>query len=198
MTISRDISIAIITAIPLLMSPLMSFLFHRWGLARKVKEIELCEKRVRIIERLLTLEKHVSDSDEARNLLQIERAAILQKLGAERVRECNACETVVERLSIMRRTLLLYQQPTMKASIYRGFFWFFFSFGVLGILFMSFAVWQFGKKEDWLLPLGGLVYVAIGLLFRAIALRQLERFHLERLQTARLLSSDPRSWQPAS
>lgn len=186
MEIPKEVLVAVIGAIPALLAPLISSSLQRQGFARKAKEVEVVEKRVQIIERLLTLEKHLSD--ERRKLLQIELADIAQDLVAERVRERASGGTVVERLPMLRRALLVYEQPTMKASVYRGFFWLFLSLGLLGGLFSSFL--KYGDADWPFAIIGGLFYIAIGLSFRAAALRQHKR---AQASAAEVLNRDPGS-----
>src|SRR5262245_16172465 len=188
----------IIAAIPALLVPLLSPLMQRLGFARQEKEIGVFQKRLQIIEQLLTLEKHLSD--ETRNLLTNELADIAHDLVADRGRERSAVKTVLHRLSIFERFLLIYPQPTMRAFIYRGMFWFLLSLGVLFIIsvfidpiinaFVYEGALYFDPSKIFPFASIGAFYVAIGLLFRGLALRQLKRS-----QAARLLRSDPSSFQ---
>jgi hypothetical protein len=191
MLIQREFLPALPSAIAAVLAPLIIFLLERRGLARKAKEIEVVEKRVQIIDRLLTLEKHLPD--ETKNQLPIELANIAQKLVAqnrvaEQVRERIAHETSVQRRPIWRRFLLVYPLPTIRAHIYRGVFWFLL---LLSVLFLSYGLLQTRHLPGRFMLLctpGGftmlvlpslvvlLFNVVIGLQFRGAALRELKRF----------------------
>jgi hypothetical protein len=171
--IPTQVVVAIIGATPALLAPLVTSLLQRRGSAREARELETIEKRVLIIERLLALEKHLPDG--RKKLLQDELADIAQDLVTKRTRDFAVADTVVERLSFLKRVFLVYQQPTLSASVYRGFFWFFFSFGILGSL-STFLVGVQSDDPDWPFAIiGALLYIVIGLLFRAAALRQRKR-----------------------
>lgn len=173
MDIPKEVLVAIIGAIPALAAPLLSSLLQHRGFAQRTKELELLEKRVQVIERLLVLEKHLSD--ERKKMLQTELADIAQDLVADRVRERAAGGTVVERLPMLRRFLLVYEQPTSRASAYRNFFWFFLSISVLGFFSVLF-VGKTIESANWpIAAIGMLFYVMIGLFFRSAALRQQKR-----------------------
>jgi len=173
MDIPKEVVVALIGAIPALLAPLVNSLLQRRGFAQSAKELEAVEKRIQITERLLTLEKYLSE--DKRKLLRAELAAVAQDLVAERVREHAAGGTEVEGLPFLRRALLIYAQPTMRASVYRGFFWFFLFFGILGGVSASFVSLQSGDTEWPFAVIGGLFYVVIGLFFRSAALRQQKR-----------------------
>ena len=173
MEIPKEVVVALIGAIPALAAPLLSSLLQRRGAAQRTRDVELLEKRVQIIERLLALDTHLSD--ERKKMLHAELADIAQDLVADRVRERVAGGTAIERLSILRRFFLIYEQPTTRASIYRGFFWVFFSFCVLGPL----SILSLRKTEGvkvWALAATGVVFYAmIGLFFRSAGVRQQKR-----------------------
>lgn len=173
--VTTQVVVAIIGATPVLLAPLVTSLLQRQGYAQKAKEVEMIEKRVQIIERLLALDEHLSD--ERKNLLKVELADIAQDLVAERSRVSVAGSMAVERLSFLSRTLLVYEQPTLRASVYRGFFWFFLSVGLLVALVAPFADMQSENTDmNWPFAVfGALFYVVIGLLFRSAALRQHKR-----------------------
>lgn len=173
MEIPREVLVAIIGAIPVLLAPLIGSSLQRRDLAERAQEVEVLGKRVQLIERLLALDKHLSD--ERRKLLQVELADIAQDVVAERRKERAAGGTVVERLSFVHRSLLLYELPTTRASVYRGFFWFFLSIGVVGGFSGALLPSKSGDS-DWPFALiGGLLYIAIGLAFRGAAVRQHKR-----------------------
>ena len=104
MAIPKEVVASAIGAIPALLAPVISSFLQRRGFAQKAKEMDVVEKRVEIIERLLMLENNLSY--ERKRLLQVELADIAQDLVAERVRERAAGATVVARLPIHRRWLL--------------------------------------------------------------------------------------------
>jgi len=174
----KEVVAAIIATIPAVLAPLASFWLQRQGFTYKAKELDVIEKRVQLIERLLALEGQLSA--ERRSALQQELADIARDLVAERSRERTAGATAVEQFSAWRRLLLAYEQPTMKASVYRGFFWFFLGLSVLVV----FSSWTIGIESGdeqpgdgvWMsagIALSGLVlYGGIGAIFRSAALRQ--------------------------
>jgi len=178
---SPDVVPAIIGAIPALLAPFASSWMQRQGFTYKAKELDVIEKRVQLIERLLALEGQLSA--ERRSALQQELAEIARDLVAERSRERAAGATAVDQFSAWRRVLLVYEQPTMKASVYRGFFWFFLGLGVLVVL----SSWMIGVESGSGHPEGGvgtsaviafsglLLYGGIGAIFRSAALRQHRR-----------------------
>lgn len=168
--IPKEILVAVIGAVSALLAPLLSSFLQRSGNAQKAKELEVVEKQVQIIERLLTLEKYLSD--ERRKLLQTELADLAREVVAERVRERSPSATVVDRLPMWRRWFLAYEQPTMRASVYRGFFWFFLVIGVLGGTLGTMGSLQTGGADWPFAVIGGLFYLAIGLAFYFAALRQ--------------------------
>jgi hypothetical protein len=143
MQIPKEVYVALIGAIPALATLFSSFLQQR-GSAHRAKEVEMLDRRVQVIERLLTLEKHLSD--ERKKLLQTELADIAQDLVADRLRERAAGGTAVERLPMLRRFLLVYEQPTKRASTYRGFFG---SFSRLAFFWGFLLFWLV-----WFLPCG--------------------------------------------
>ena len=169
MHLQTEVLVAVIGAISALLAPRISFLLQRQGLSQKAKEVEVLDKRAQIIERLLALERHLSEARTKQ--LQAELAEIAQDVIAERARELAAGATVVERLSFLRRALLVYEQPTMRASVYRGFYWFFLSVALVGGLSVSLLP----SVERLSAVIGGLFYVVIGLLFRSAARRQQKR-----------------------
>lgn len=186
MEIPREVAVAIIGAIPALAAPLFGSLLQRRGSAQKTKDVELLEKRIQIIERLLSLDKHLSE--ERKKMLQAELADITQDLVADRVRERVAGGASVEHLSFQRRFFLNYEQPTTRASIYRGFFWFFFSICVLfAISMLSVAITE-GLEEWPIFATGIVVYAMITLFFRSAAVRQLKR---AQASAARQMSNEP-------
>ena len=172
MEIPKEILIAIIGAVPAIAAPLISSLIQRRGAAQKTIEVELLEKRVQVIERLLSLDKHLTDDRTI--LLQEELAEITQDLISDRVKERLGKETVIDSLSTIRRFFLIYVQPTIKASVYRGFFWFFCfiaTFGSISVLLLGSELYD---HEILMTTIFGLVfYGGIGLLFRSAAIRQL-------------------------
>lgn len=178
MEISKEVAVAIIGVIPALAAPLFSSLLQRRGAAQKTRDVELLDKRVQIIERLLILDKHLSD--ERKKMLQAELANIAQDLVADRVRERIAGGVSVEHLSILRRFFLIYEQPTTRASIYRGFFWFFFIVSVFPsfpILFFTFSEQGIEGIVTALFPIASMFifYGMIALFFRSAAVRQQKR-----------------------
>ncbi len=173
MDIPREVLVALIGAVPAMLAPLISSFMQRRGFAQKAREVEVAEKRVQIIERLLSLEEHLSEK--SKKLLQTELADIAKDFVEERIRERSAVETVVESLPIRRRWLLAYEQPTLRASVYRGFFWFFLAIGCLGGISGIIVNLQYGDKDWPFVMIGGLFYIAIGLAFRTAALRQQKR-----------------------
>ena len=176
MDIPKEVVVAMIAAIPGLAAPLFSSLLQKRGLAQRTKEVEMLEKRVQVIERLLMLEKHLSD--ERKKMLQIELADIVQDMVADRVRERAAGGTVVERLPMLHRVFLVYQQPTTRASVYRGFFWVLISIGIFtpfSAIAVAFSEEVTANDLPYLLIVyigGSLFYVMLGLVFRSAALRQ--------------------------
>ena len=173
MDISPQIVGAAIAAIPPLLSPWFSSSFQQRGLTQKAKEAEVIEKRIQVIEQLLALGQHLSE--EKKNILQAELANIVQDIVAERQREHAAVGTDVRILPWWNRYLLLYDQPTLRASVYRGIYWFFLFIGIFGAFSISVLSYE---SEDPDLPfaiIGALVYVVIGLFFRAAAVRQQKR-----------------------
>lgn len=188
MDIPKEVVVAVIGAIPALLAPLVSSFLQRRGFAQKAKEVEVVDKQVQIIERLLSLEKHLSE--EEKKLLQIQLADITQDIVQERKREQTVGETVVESLPIHHRWLLVYEQPTMRASVYRGFYWFFLAIVVLGGISASIASLQHGDTDWPFAIIGGLFYVTIALAFRAAALRQQK---LAKASARKVSASDLRS-----
>ena len=57
----KEIWVAIITATPALVGIVVSWVLQNRGFAQRVKQVEAFEKRVQVIERLFTLEKHLSN-----------------------------------------------------------------------------------------------------------------------------------------
>lgn len=173
MEIPREVVVALIGAIPALAAPLFSSLLQRRGAAQKSRDVELLEKRVNVIERLLALDKYLPDDHKA--ILRSELADITQDLVAERVRERAAGGTIVERLSVLRRFFLIYEQPTTRATIYRGFFWFFL-FIAVGIPLSIIPAMKLEGAETWPITFFGTAfYGMVALFFRSAAIRQQKR-----------------------
>jgi len=171
MEIPKEVVVAIIGAIPALAAPLVSSLIQRQGDAQKTRGVELLEKRVQIIERLLSLDKYLSNDRAI--LLQEELDDIAQDLIADRVKERLVSGVVVDKISTLRRFLLIYEQPTIKASVYRGFFWFFCFITTVGGTSVLLLGSEFYEYEIMMTTLFGLIfYGGIGLLFRSAAIRQ--------------------------
>ncbi|HUJ42279.1 MAG TPA: hypothetical protein VLW52_01605 [Opitutaceae bacterium] len=175
MAISKEVLAAVIGAVPVVAAPLVGWLLEHRGDSQRSKKLESLDKRAQLVERLLALDKHLTD--ERRQMLEAELVYIEHDLVADRVREHAAGTTMVERLSVLRRFLLLYDQPTRKASIYRGFFWAFLFCGFLGagsaLLTLANA-----KPEEPHWPTAIFVllfYSGIGLICRAAARQQLKR-----------------------
>lgn len=171
--VTAQVVVAVIGAIPVLLAPLITSLLQRQGFFQKAKEVEMIEKRVQIIEKLLALEEHLPD--ERKNMLKVELADIAQDLVAERVSVSVAGGAAVERLSFLGRAFLVYEQPTLRASIYRGFFWFFLSVGLLAGLSTALLGIESGEMDWPVVVIGASLYIVIGLFFRAAALRQRKR-----------------------
>jgi hypothetical protein len=184
MQLSKEVLVAIIGAVPAIAAPPISWLLQHRGDAQKAREVEALERRVQLIERLLALEKHLSD--ERKKMLQAELAHIAEDLVADRARERAAGETVVEGLPKLRRLLLLYDQPTARASVYRALFWILVGFPLFG------AVSVVSLPEtttEWpVFALGMSVYLVVGLLFRSAAVRQQKR---ARAVAARGVTGEP-------
>lgn len=167
MEIPKEIIAAAIAAIPAVLAPWISSSLQRRGLARKAREVEVIEKRVQVIERLLSLDQQLSE--DKRNILQDELADIVHDIVAERAEERSVIGTDASKLPRWKRYLLFYSQPTLKASVYRGFYWLFLFFVLIMLIF------PFIEETKEPLPVaifGGLFYLAIGLTFRAAAVRQ--------------------------
>ena len=169
-----DISeiIKIIGAILAVLSPWLNSSFQQRALVQKAKESEVIDKRVQVIERLLALDQHLSESEKA--ILETELADIVQDVIAERERERTAAGADVKTLPRWNRYILLYEQPNLKASVYRGFFWFFLAIGIFGALSMALLSDETTGLESDLgfAILGASFYVVISLFFRAAAVRQ--------------------------
>jgi len=172
MELSPEIIGAAIAAVPALLAPWISSSLQRRGLARKAREVEVIEKRVQVIERLLNLDKHLSE--EEKNTLQAELADIVQDIVVERVRERTAAGTDVGILPRWNQYLLLYEQPNLKASVYRGFYWFFLAIGIVGAFSISALSYETADPDMPFAIIGALFYVVIGLFFRKAAMRQQE------------------------
>lgn len=168
MEIQKEVWVAIISAAPALLAPLLSWILQYRGVAQKIRELDVLEKRIQVIERL----NGIGDAlpEESRRVLRAELAAITQDLIADREREHAAGSTIVSHLPNWRRLLLYYEQPTAKASIYRGCYWF--------CLFGALSMISVGFEGDTLLGAaipGMIFYLFIGLLFRGAAMRQQNR-----------------------
>ena len=170
MDIPTEVITAIIAATPGLVGIIVSWILQHQESARSVKQIDTLYKRVQVIERLLTLEKHLTD--ERRDILITELAEIAEDLVTERVKERTAGAKTLELMPRLRRWLLLYDQPTWKASLYRAFYWIFtFFIGGMGS-FVTFSMPIADWDRPFLVFFPILFYVAIGIIFRSAAVRQ--------------------------
>src|SRR5262245_23642275 len=185
MNVPWEKTAGMITAGSAFLAALINYLSQHVGLARKTNEIEVVVKRVQLIEELLKLDL----SDETRNPLKNELTYTAKHLIAERARERTAIDTDFEGLPILRRALLVYQQPTLRASVYRGLFWLFLSISVWVCLSVLVVVLSIGSPVWPIALFGGVVYFAISLVFRALAIHQLK---LAKARAAFRLSSDLR------
>ena len=120
-------------------------------------------------------------TDEEKKIIRAELAYIAMDLVADRTRERAAGKMEVKLLSPVRRFLLLYEQPTTRASVYRALFWILSAFGLFsGILtlMMPYQLEPGISAPKWSMALFGMLfYLGIGYLFRSAARRQLKRAH---------------------
>lgn len=169
----RDLLIAIVGAAPAVLAPLISWVFTRMGVNSKSMELELLERQVGLIQKLGALEDDLLGQQKER--LRTEVAEIVHDLVVDRERERKSGGTDTRGFRWVKRFLLLYEQPNLRASIYRLMFWALSIFG----LFVSVSVLA-GNRElgpDWLavFSFGAILYIGSALLFRAAARRQQNR-----------------------
>ncbi len=177
MEISKEVVAAIIGAVPVVAAPLVAWMLDRRGEAKGIRRLEALEKRVQVIDRLLALDKHLTD--ERRETLEAELANIAQDLVADRAREHAAGKTAVERLTIVQRLLLLYDQPNRRASIYRGFFWAFLFCAFLG---SGSALLTFSNEKPEQSPWPTALFVFLFYFVIALMCRQGAKQQLRRAQ----------------
>jgi len=172
MDIPKEVWPAAVGAVPALLALFVTWILENRGSSQRLKHVTELEKRVQVIEKLLSLENSLpADFQE---MLRVELTEIAQDLVANRVQERTAGETSVERLGRLRRWFLVYAQPSLSAHIYRALYWLFLAvvlFAALGILIEG------TMRPELVLPLavGLLVYLLIAYLFRTAALRQQKR-----------------------
>lgn len=172
-----NLVIAIIGTIPAIAAPLISWLLPHRGFARRTRDLEALGKKVQLIERLVGLEEHLSEQQ--KKMLWAELADIAEDLVADRARVRSAVRMEVKGLSKLRLFLLLYDQPTTRASVYRVLFWSLWVFGLLGGL--SLLTLTIAGKSDLdgrelpIAMLGTMFYLGLGLIFRSAARKQQKR-----------------------
>jgi hypothetical protein len=169
----KEIIVALIGLASATLVPFVSSLLQRRNFDERSGEAGLLERRVRLIERLLANGKHLPEADHAK--LEAELTHIVQQVVERHSIERESAEPKLESLSKWRRLLLAYEQPNLKASIYRGGFWVFTAIGLLGgtATISSNNV----ANDTFYAVLGGLLYVAIGSVLRSAAVRQSRRSH---------------------
>src|SRR5262249_49762950 len=107
----------IITAIPAIVVPMVSFLLERNGIAARIRETKLFEKRVQLIERLLANGSAVGVDE--RKQLEDELRHVVQQVLERQADSRSAVKSNVDTMDWWQRWLLLYEQPNSKASVFR-------------------------------------------------------------------------------
>jgi hypothetical protein len=179
----KEIIVALIGLASATLVPFVSSLLQRRNFDERSGEAGLLEKRVQLIERLLANRRHLPETD--RTKLEKELAHIVEQVVELHSTERERAEPQTESLSWWRRALLVYEQPNLKASIYRWGFWIFTGIGLLGgtATVSSDSV----ANDTFYAVLGGLLYIAIGWALRSAAVRQKRRSHVA-LGTTRVTS----------
>lgn len=168
-------------ATPLLV-PLVAWFLEQRGVARRTKEFEALLKRTELVDKLQSLYKTQSQTDNGgQKALDAEVQDILGDLAALRQFEQSVHLEAVDR-PLLRRTLLLYKQASIKRTIYQVLFYI---FGILAI-FAGIGAYLTPPEEQpvsdiLFIIFAVLFYLGIAFLFRWAAVRDYRK-KLERLK----------------
>lgn len=164
----KEIVVALIGLVSATIVPFMSSLLQRRSFDERAGEVGLLEKRVQLAERLLANAQYLEAKD--RKTIEATLTQVARQLADQHRVESDSQKPKLESLSWWRKLLLAYEQPNLKASIYRAGYWIAIGFGLLGGVSATVVS---EKSEDLKFAvIGGLFYIGIGFLWRSAAVRQ--------------------------
>jgi hypothetical protein len=164
--------VQLLPLVPALLAPVITWYLSQRGTALRAQRFEHLLRRAELAGKLRALEPDANDPLR-RKALTDEINDILDDLAALRASEQAPSAAAVPAISIWNQFWLRFPQSSLKGRIYKGLFYSFFGFGLLGL-----AVLPFGTPGA--IDLTGVVpaavlYVGIALLFRSAATREYKR-----------------------
>ncbi len=174
---NTELIIPIIAMVPALLAPLIAWFLSQRGVSRRAKELESLLTRIELVEKLRQIQEQTSDS-KARlvGILDTEVGDILDDLESLREIQAPLITKPYQKMAGLRRFLLLYKQASRKGKVYRGVFYACFFIAVSGGVVGVAEGMSRGTGGDWIFGLvGAAFYLAIGLAFRAAAVRDYEK-----------------------
>jgi len=163
--------VGIITAVAGLLTTILGWLLNQLGISRQAKELEVLILRLDIIDKLSKLQSATVELDtDIEKLRKLEMKAVLAEISDFTDIDHAGIVSSNTKMSWWNRTTLSYDQISLKGRIYKGLFYSFTLFSVLGSL--GLASVEYSDPAHWGIGLvGGLIYFFIGLSFRRASIR---------------------------
>ena len=163
---------AIITAVAGLLSTVVGWFLNQQGVSRQTKQLEALMARIDLIEKLSDSRAIPAQFDNDIEKLKVrEMRAVLA--GIEALSETERARIAIPgaEMSRWKRATLTYDQISLKGRVYKGLFYAFTFFAVIGTA----AALSVATPVEWVFALiGGALYLMIGLIFRRAAVRTYE------------------------
>lgn len=157
-----------VAALPVILAPLTAWILAQRREVRRNAELEHLKLRVDLVEKLRHL--HADTTTDPTDPLAREAADILADLEALLAHDTISAPALPG-ISRIAGVFLLYKQRSRKASVYRGLFYFFALIGLIGFLASLTEVTPKTPGEWFARILGAVVYIGVGVAFRASAVR---------------------------
>ena len=165
--------VAIIAAVPGLLSPVVVWFLNQQGVSRQRKQLETLMARIDLIEKLSDSRAIPAQFDNDIEKLKVrEMRAVLAEIEALGETEQARIAIPVAGISRWKRATLNYDQISLKGRIYKGLFYAFNTFAVTGAAAALYVATIPGTRIVAIF--GSALYLMIGLIFRRAAVRTYE------------------------
>ena len=173
-----EIVVAIIMVIPALLSPVIYLLIYRFGLGHESRELQLRAQTLEILERVLSLQNTLRERDDPYSeAVKKELEQVMGFVEGRSAAFAGAGETEPEKLSRIRRALLLFKPQSKKAWVLHILFYLFVYEMIFLFVFIPYQYLSDSRElEDPLLLIPSLlVFVILAYVFQRYAMRAAKR-----------------------